>query len=266
MTDTWEDAVRWYRETASETDIRANYMDVNAAEAALRFRGSPEFRRTARLFRRRAGHLVDLGAGWGVSSVAFALAGWRVTAIEPDPSDVVGAGAIERLASDLDVSVAVECASGEAIPLPDGSADVVYGRQVLHHVRDLDQTMAEVARILVQGGRAIFVREHVAESEAELGAFLKSHPLHDRYGGENALPRSSYLGAGAQAGLRIEKVLLPLETVINTFPRTRSQRARAMVAAGIRGMPRGRTVSRRERLLGENEPGGRLYSFVWIKP
>lgn len=43
-------------------------------------------------------------------------------------------------------------ARGEAIPLPDASADLVYSVDVIHHVVDRAAYFAEVARVLVPGG------------------------------------------------------------------------------------------------------------------
>jgi SAM-dependent methyltransferase len=41
---------------------------------------------------------------------------------------------------------------GTTIPLPDGSIDAVYCKQVIEHVREPDRLLAEVARVLRPGG------------------------------------------------------------------------------------------------------------------
>lgn len=46
-------------------------------------------------------------------------------------------------------------AKGEALPLPDRSADAVLLVEVLHHVPDDRAVLAEVARVLRPGGRAL---------------------------------------------------------------------------------------------------------------
>lgn len=52
-------------------------------------------------------------------------------------------------------------ASAEAIPLPDNSVDAVVGTYVLCSVSDPAVALAEVRRVLVPGGRVVFV-DHVA--------------------------------------------------------------------------------------------------------
>ncbi|MRG61220.1 methyltransferase domain-containing protein [Agromyces sp. CFH 90414] len=51
-------------------------------------------------------------------------------------------------------------AVAESIPLPDASVDAVVGTYVLCSVTDLDAALAEVRRVLVPGGRVVFV-DHV---------------------------------------------------------------------------------------------------------
>ena len=53
-------------------------------------------------------------------------------------------------------------AVAEAIPLPDASLDVVAGTYVLCSVTDLAASLAEVRRVLVPGGRVVFVDHVVA--------------------------------------------------------------------------------------------------------
>src|SRR6202040_1201267 len=122
----------------------------------------------------------------GISSYALARDGWRVTALEPDPSDVVGAGAIEQLAAVSNLPIEVVRDWGETLPFADATFDLVYGRQVLHHARDLRTLCAEMGRVLKSGGTFLATREHVIFRDADLAVFLAEHPLHRLYGGENA--------------------------------------------------------------------------------
>ncbi|HEX4216525.1 MAG TPA: class I SAM-dependent methyltransferase [Candidatus Dormibacteraeota bacterium] len=49
----------------------------------------------------------------------------------------------------------VLCAAGEHLPFPDGTFDVVISNEVIEHVADDGMAMAEMARILRPGGRAV---------------------------------------------------------------------------------------------------------------
>ena len=55
--------------------------------------------------------------------------------------------------------------SAEALPLPDGSATVVWSLATVHHWHDVDAGLAEVCRVLEPGGRFL-----VAERRSRPGA------------------------------------------------------------------------------------------------
>ncbi len=115
----------------------------------------------ARIVERSPGsQIVDLGAGTGISSRAFARAGAqrfgsrvRVTAVEPN--------AAMRTAGEEDPAtrafppgtVRFEPGDAESTGLPDCSADLVVGCQAFFWF-DLDRTLPEIDRILGVGGVA----------------------------------------------------------------------------------------------------------------
>src|SRR5215207_1878228 len=124
--------------------VRDAYLDHDVVAAGKRFLLSAEFAEVKKLLhdRWKDAVILDLGAGTGIASYAFAVSGARkVYAVEPDPSDEVGQGAISRLSQNLPIEVIG--AFGEQIPLPDASVDIVYTRQVLHHILDLPTAMRE---------------------------------------------------------------------------------------------------------------------------
>ena len=200
--------------------VRAAYLDPPLDAAARRYHASPEWQAIHAFLPSVPGTALDLGAGNGIASHALARDGWVVMALEPDPSLTVGAGAIRALAASNSLAITVLDAEGEAIPLPDGSVDLVFARQVLHHARDLPRLCREVARVLRPGGTLLALRDHVVASDRQLKAFLASHPLHRYYGGEHAYRREQYLRAIRGAGLQVTHVLGSFDSVINYAPHT----------------------------------------------
>lgn len=221
---TIDEAVRYIRSQPSYADlVRDAYLGRDVAESARRFAESAEFDTVRRLINNhiQGAVVLDLGAGTGIGSFALARAGAKLLyALEPDPSDEVGQGAIRRLMGDLPIEILE--AAGEAIPLPDGSIDLVYTRQVLHHIRDLPKVMAECARVLRRGGLFLACREHVVDDLDQLHAFLAAHPMHQLAGGENAHSLAAYLSAIRGSGMVVERVLDPWDSVVNAFPVVRS--------------------------------------------
>jgi SAM-dependent methyltransferase len=198
--------------------VRACYYDDPLLAAAQRFARSDEWRAVRAYLPHRPGRAIDIGAGRGISSFALAGNGWQVVALEPDPSLLVGSGAICNLARETGLPIMVGEAYGEAMPFEDNTFDLVYGREVLHHARNLPQLCLEVARLLKPGGHFLLTRETVISYPEDLDIFLKNHPLHKYFGGENAFLLDNYLSAISASGLKLQNILGPLDTPINFYP------------------------------------------------
>lgn len=198
--------------------IRDAYLDADAEAAATRFSQSHEFVETWELLKdaSEVGLLIDVGAGRGIASFALASRGARVLAAEPDMSPHVGATAAVSLLRRLDAEVV--CAALPSLPLANATCAGVYLRQVLHHLPDLRSGIEELARVLEPGGILVAAREHVVDDQQQLQTFLAHHPIHQLAGGEGAFPLNDYVDAIRDAGLRIEAVLGPWDSVINAFP------------------------------------------------
>jgi SAM-dependent methyltransferase len=260
--ETWEEAVLWLRSQPDQQAlVRAAYFDDPLLEAARRYYGSSEWAAVRALLPSPPGEALDLGAGRGIVSGALAWDGWSVTALEPDPSDIVGSGAIRSLVRDADLPIQILSDWGESLPFPDGSFDMVICRQVLHHAKDLQALCGEVHRVLRPGGRMFALREHVISRPSDIKAFFRLHPLHHRYGGEHAYTLKEYLRAIRRAGFEIDEVMNPFGSEINTSPETIPD-LQKRIAARLR-VPSW-VISRSALLMiGSliNTPG-RLYSFV----
>lgn len=273
----WEDAVGWLITQPDQQElVRACYFDRPALAAAERYRSSDEWRAVRSLLPAASGIVLDVGAGMGIASYALAADGWQVTALEPDPSELVGAGAIRQLASDAGLVITVVENWCEGLPFLDASFDVIHARQVLHHAHDLGRFCSELYRVLKPGGRLIATREHVISNLGQLPKFLAKHPLHNLYGGENAFQRTEYESCLKAAGFTIRSVLGPWDSIINSTPFTRHKLHELFLARfghwlGATWFARmafsevGFQLGQLILAVADRRPG-RLYTFVADKP
>jgi SAM-dependent methyltransferase len=272
----WEDAVEWLRSQPDQQDLVLNaYYDDPLLAAAGRYWKSCEWDEVRKLLGSTRGQALDVGAGRGIASYALAREGFSVTALEPDGSRLVGAGAIRSLAAETALPITVVQEFSEHLPFDDGQFDIAFARAVLHHTRDLPAACREFFRVLKPGGRLVAVREHVISEKKDLPVFLARHPLHHRYGGENAFLLSTYTDALVQAGFVIDVVLSPLSSVINYAPYT-EQTLKDAIADRLGLAKRGTlrcalnlpslwSVARRTLSWVDRRPG-RLHSFVCTRP
>lgn len=259
--------MQWLKDQPDRTElVKACFFDDPLIDAARRYHASTEWRAVRAFLPMVVGTALDLGAGRGISSYALASDGWKTTALEPDPSDVVGAGAVRSLVNETGLSIDVVQEWGESLPFQNDSFDLVHGRQVLHHARDLNRLCAEIGRILKPGGVFIATREHVISRHGDLAQFLRSHPLHFLYGGEHAYLLPEYRAAIERAGIVLTHVLNPLQSDINLYPET---------VTSIKAKIAQRTHVPVARLIPDMVLGwlgawlgipGRLYTFVGRKP
>lgn len=93
--------------------------------------------------------VLDVGSGMGGTAVALALDGARVTALEYHRPycDI-----IRLRAARYALALPVVNGAGEALPLPDGAADIVLCWDVVEHVQDPMALLAELARVMAPGG------------------------------------------------------------------------------------------------------------------
>ena len=258
----WEDAVRWLKGQPDQAElVRDCFYDDPIITAATRYYASTEWRAVRHELPDTPGMVLDIGAGRGISSFALAKDGWNVVSLEPDGSDLVGRGAIRRLADDADIDLQIVSEWGESLPFEADHFDLVYCRAALHHARDLGLLCREIARVLKPGGRLLATREHVISKEADLDVFLRGHPLHRLYGGEKAYRLDTYQHAISQAGLTLLKTINPFQSDVNLFPQTRES-LRATMAAKVK-MPTALIPHKALDYMGYlvNTPG-RLYSFT----
>lgn len=100
----------------------------------------------------RGRRILDLGSGMGGTSVALALAGAAPLAFEYNQAYC----AITRLRAErYNLALPVVNGAGERLPFADASFDLAICWDVVEHVQDPDRLLAELARVLRPGGRAL---------------------------------------------------------------------------------------------------------------
>jgi len=137
-----EDSRAFFAGVASEWEtLRAELYGRRFTESAL----------TALLPR----HLVvaDLACGAGDVAVRLAPHVARVIAVDQSPEMLASARKKTRAFGNVELHEA----DLAALPLPDGSCDAALLLLALTHLPDVPQALAEMARLLVPGGRAVVV-------------------------------------------------------------------------------------------------------------
>jgi SAM-dependent methyltransferase len=137
----------WQPATVSHVPTDADRSKSFGAVAADydRVRPSPAPEALEWLLPERRDLVVDVGAGTGLFSRALASQGAHVVAVEPDDR-------MRAVLQQNSPGIDAIAASGEAIPLPDASADGVFFSSAWHWM-DPDKAIPEVARVLRDGGR-----------------------------------------------------------------------------------------------------------------
>ena len=93
--------------------------------------------------------MLDVGCGGGLLAEEFAGLGCRVTGVDPSTESLQTAREHARV-SGLEIDYVD--GTGEQLPFPDATFDVVYCCDVLEHVDDLQRMLDESARVLKPGG------------------------------------------------------------------------------------------------------------------
>lgn len=256
--------------------VHATYYSADLDQSVIRFMASDEFKHTQELIKQHSafsgGLMLDVGGGNGVASLAFEKIGYTPILLEPDDHYIVGYSAAQPILEQGQSKMIVLSAYGEKIPLPDNSIELVYTRQVLHHLTDLDAFTKEVYRVLKPGGVYLAAREHVINQHKDIHIFWKTHTIHRYTLGEFAYLLSEYEDAIRVSGLRLICSLSPYHSPISYFPTTTKE----FMDGRIKGLEKrfGKSIAKvmmsnklfKSIILGllarRNSTPGRMYSFV----
>jgi SAM-dependent methyltransferase len=146
--------------------------------------------------------VVDAGCGEGEYAVELATRfGFLVTGVDPVPRCVQTA----QLSAPAGCPVTFAAGTCERLPLPSGSADVVWCRDVLSLVEDLDGAYREFRRVLKPGGRAL-IYQMFTTSLLEPGEAAFLLPVMGCWA--SAMDPGNTEAAIAGAGLRIDRCIV----------------------------------------------------------
>ena len=145
---------------APEHPIFARFYDrmIAGSERA----GLAQMRRS--LLARASGRTLEIGAGTGLDLPHYTEAVSELVLAEPDPH--MAAKLHERVGSGSFAPgrITVIEAPAEDLPFDDGSFDTVVAALVLCTVEDPRGALAEIRRVLVEGGELLFLEHVRAES------------------------------------------------------------------------------------------------------
>ena len=155
--------------TADEIhDVNTRYHDVAAADYDAKWGidfgdvGRRQVRqKVAKLLGDAPGpfaHSLEIGAGTGYFSLNLVQDGVIAAATCTDISPGMLA-TLDATAERIGVGVATVVATAEELPFENERFDLVLGHAVLHHIPDLAQAFAEIARVLRPGGTFLFAGE-----------------------------------------------------------------------------------------------------------
>ena len=129
----WSDDIRWVRTLKNLVPGRLAWFDRHIDWAGKK--------------------VLDLGCAGGFMAEALTQKGAEVTGI--DPAAQAGEAARTR-ARNVGQDIRYDIGVGEDLPYADGVYDAVVCVDVLEHVSDLSQVLAEVERVLRPGGLFLF--------------------------------------------------------------------------------------------------------------
>jgi 2-polyprenyl-6-hydroxyphenyl methylase/3-demethylubiquinone-9 3-methyltransferase len=128
--------------------------DANSIPVLLRYFINPiRFAYFTEILKRQSGgdasgrRLLDVGCGGGFLCEEFARIGFDVTGIDPSSLKAAKAHAAQNC-----LRIDYQKARAEALPFGDSSFDYVSCCDVLEHVDNVNETIAEIARVLKPGG------------------------------------------------------------------------------------------------------------------
>jgi ubiquinone/menaquinone biosynthesis C-methylase UbiE len=125
--------------------------------------------RLARLERDTA--VLEVGGGRGLPALSFARHSNQVVLLDYNTDELCGLSAAKAAAEHSGLALATVAGDYHFLPFADGSFDVVFAKNCLHHAENYPRVVAEAARVLAPGGRFIMIEPCRGEGIDEDRAF-----------------------------------------------------------------------------------------------
>ncbi|MEX5719896.1 class I SAM-dependent methyltransferase [Geodermatophilus maliterrae] len=166
------------------TTVPPTYLNANRLWVDSRLRYEIGRRVEARVLRRlgaRGARCVEIGTGrrgLGARCAVEQFGATSVTAVDLYPATV---GRARMACADLADRVTFRVGDATALPVDDGSVDLVVDFHALHHVEDWRTAVAEAARVLRPGGLLALTEMTARFVDAPWLRAVSRHPA-DRFG------------------------------------------------------------------------------------
>jgi ubiquinone/menaquinone biosynthesis C-methylase UbiE len=180
----------------------------------------------SRLLAQATGKVLELGAGTGANLEHYTGAVTELVLTEPDPH--MARRLRERLARERKpvASTTVVESGAEELPFDDGSFDTVVATLVLCTVEDPGKALAEARRVLVEGGKLLYL-EHVRSERRRLARW------------QDRLERPwGFFAGGCHPNRATDQLLPEAGFWIDSLEREKLPKAPAIVRPLIRGVAR----------------------------
>jgi ubiquinone/menaquinone biosynthesis C-methylase UbiE len=168
----------------------------------------PKFARLRReVLAQAEGEILEIGFGTGLNLQYYPEHVRHLTAIDPGQGMArIARRRVER--SDIDVDLRVQTA--EELPFEDGQFDCVVSTWTLCSIQHARRAVAEIGRVLKQGGRFLYLEHGLGEEPGVQRWQRRLTPLQKRIAGGCRLDVDieALVRSGAFRDVRVERFLL----------------------------------------------------------